>query len=102
MIKRIKVQGYKSLRDVDIKLKPLTVIIGPNAVGKSNLLDALALVSRMATRKTLKEAFEEHRGAPLEAFYYGDKGEEGIWALCATRFRLEIVVELCKEVQEHT
>ncbi len=49
MIRRIKVQGYKSLQDIDIKLEPLTVILGPNAAGKSNLLDALALMSRMAT-----------------------------------------------------
>lgn len=102
MIRRIKVQGYKSLQDVDIKLRPLTVIIGPNAAGKSNLLDALALVSRMATRKTLKEAFEEHRGAPLEAFYYGEKGQAGVLEQETARFRIEVEVELCKEVREHT
>ncbi len=102
MIRRIKVQGYKSLQDIDIKLEPLTVILGPNAAGKSNLLDALALVSRMATRKTLKEAFEEHRGAPLEAFYYGDKGQEGVLAQDTASFRIEVEVELCKEVREHT
>ena len=102
MIRRIKVQGYKSLRDIDIELKPLTVILGPNAAGKSNLLDALALVSRMATRKTLKEAFEEHRGTPLEAFYYGDKGQAGVLAQDTARFRIEIDVELCREVLGHT
>jgi predicted ATPase len=102
MIRRIKVKGYKSLQDIDIKLEPLTVILGPNAAGKSNLLDALALVSRMATRKTLKEAFEEHRGAPLEAFYYGDKGQEGVLAQDTARFRIEVEVELCNEVREHT
>lgn len=102
MIRRIKVQGYKSLQDIDIKLKPLTVILGPNAAGKSNLLDAMALVSRMATRKTLKEAFDEHRGAPLEAFYYGDKGQEGVLAQDTARFRIEIDVELCREILGHT
>jgi len=102
MIRRIKVQGYKSLKDIDIELKPLTVILGPNAAGKSNLLDALALVSRMATRKTLKEAFEEHRGVPLEAFYFGDKGQQGIMEQGTASFRIEIEVELCKEVREHT
>ena len=102
MIRRIKVQGYKSLQDVDIKLQPLTVIIGPNAAGKSNLLDAMALVSRMATRKTLKEAFEEHRGAPLEAFYYGEKGQQGIMKQDTASFRIEVDVEICREVLEHT
>ncbi|MBI2906920.1 MAG: AAA family ATPase [Chloroflexi bacterium] len=102
MIRRIKVQGYKSLKDVDIELRPLTVILGPNAAGKSNLLDALALVSRMATRKTLKEAFQEHRGAPLEAFYYGEKGREGLLGEATAGFSIEVEVEISREVREYT
>ena len=34
------------------------------------------LVSRMVTQRTLKEAFEKHRGLPLESFYYGKDGYE--------------------------
>ena len=49
MIRRVRIQGYKSLQDIDIELAPLTIVIGPNAAGKSNLLDALGLLSRMAT-----------------------------------------------------
>ena len=49
MIRRVFIKGYKSLRDVDLILSPLTVIIGPNASGKSNLLDALGLLSRIVT-----------------------------------------------------
>ena len=68
MITRVFIKGYKSLRDIDISLKPLTVIVGPNASGKSNLLDALGLLSRIVTSRTINEAFDEHRGLPLEAF----------------------------------
>ena len=46
MIRRVKIQGYKSLKDIEVELQPLTVIIGPNAAGKSNLFDALGLLSR--------------------------------------------------------
>jgi Predicted ATPases len=80
MIRRIRIDGYKSLRGVELALRPLTLIIGPNAGGKSNLFDALGLLSRMATRPSLADAFREHRGDPLEAFYYG---EEGLPACCA-------------------
>ncbi|MFC1994657.1 AAA family ATPase [Chloroflexota bacterium] len=52
----------------------MTVILGPNAVGKGNLLDALALLSRMVTRKTLNEAFDEHRGVTLGALYAASLG----------------------------
>ncbi|HPO09482.1 MAG TPA: AAA family ATPase, partial [bacterium] len=69
MLKRIRIQGYKSIRDLDIKLTGLSVLFGPNASGKSNLLDALQLLSRIATSRTLKEAFEPpYRGKPLESF----------------------------------
>ncbi len=57
MLKRIRIQGYKSLPDVAVKLSPLTLLFGPNAAGKSNFLDALQLLSKLATSRTLKEAF---------------------------------------------
>jgi len=68
MIKRLKVSGYKSLNDVEIHFQPLSVIFGPNAAGKSNILDALNLLSRMATSRTLKDAFNEHAGFHWKAF----------------------------------
>jgi len=49
MIKRLKVKGYKSLRDMEVRFEPLNIIFGPNAAGKSNLVDALNLSRR--TRK---------------------------------------------------
>ena len=50
------------------------MIFGPNAAGKSNLFDALHLLSRLATKKNLKEAFATHRGVPLEAVHYDSGG----------------------------
>ncbi len=74
MIRRFKVANYKSLKNVDVKLPNLVVVFGPNAAGKSNLFDALNLFSRLVTRKNLKEAFEGHRGVPLEAVHYSAGG----------------------------
>jgi putative ATP-dependent endonuclease of OLD family len=39
----IKVQNFRNLRDVQVPLRPGTVIVGENASGKSNLLYALRL-----------------------------------------------------------
>src|SRR3954451_22715517 len=40
-LKRLEIRNYKSLRNVVIEPTPLTVLVGPNAAGKSNFADAL-------------------------------------------------------------
>ena len=41
MITRLRVRNFKSLRDIDLPLGPLNVLVGPNMAGKSNILDVL-------------------------------------------------------------
>lgn len=55
MLTRLKVNGFKNLADVDVRFGPFTCIAGPNAVGKSNLFDAIQFLSATAS-KTLMEA----------------------------------------------
>ncbi len=99
MLKRIKIKGYKSLIDVDVSLQPLSVLFGPNAAGKSNFLDALQLLSRIATSRTLKDAFEPpYRGKPLESFTFMDTGLKGLLSQESVSFSIEVDVELSKTV----
>ena len=64
-LKRIKIEGYRSLKSVEWKPAPLNVLIGPNASGKSNLLRALELLPA-AARGELNEAVLSRGGmAPL-------------------------------------
>ena len=44
MIRRIQVLNYRCLRYVDVSLDRFHVLIGPNASGKSTLLDAIAFL----------------------------------------------------------
>lgn len=53
MLTRLRVQGFKNLVDVDLRLGPFTVIAGPNGVGKSNLFDAIQLLSTLADKPIL-------------------------------------------------
>jgi len=94
VLHRIKIEGYKSFKFLDVTLRPLTVIIGPNTAGKSNFLDALYFLSRAVTSRNLKEAFEGHRGLPLESFYYGDEGFERLLQREVNRCTFEVDVEL--------
>jgi len=100
MLKRIHIRGYKSLADVDVRLKPLSVLFGPNASGKSNFLDALQLLSRIATSMTLREAFEPpYRGKPLESFSLcGTNGLEDLLQKESAKFSIEADIELSEGV----
>lgn len=46
MISSVSIKNYKCLRDVEIGLAPFTVFVGPNASGKSSVLQSLSLLSR--------------------------------------------------------
>lgn len=73
MLTKIHIKGYKSLRDATVQLSPLTVFLGKNNVGKSNLFDALRLVSNLAKMPVISAfAPAQHRGDPNESFFKGD------------------------------
>lgn len=100
MLRRLKVQGYKSLVDVDVEFSPLTTIFGPNAAGKSNLLDVVSLLARIVTSENLDQAFAGHRGSPLEAFTFSAGGMAELLAGGAARFTLEADVEVSESVED--
>ncbi len=62
-VNRVRVVNYKSIAACDVRLGPLTVLIGPNGVGKSNFLDALAFVAD-AVATTPFQAIEARGGLP--------------------------------------
>ncbi len=101
MLKRVKIHGYKSLEDVEVHLQPLSVLFGPNASGKSNFLDALQLLSRIATSRTLKEAFDPpYRGTPLESFTFDLEGIKSLRDRERVSFSIEVDIELSQPVVE--
>ena len=101
MLKRIKIQGYKSLVDLEVNFGHLAVLVGPNASGKSNFLDALHLLSRVATNRTLKEAFDPpYRGHALESFTFGKEGIKSLLEQETVSFSIEVDVQLSLKVVE--
>src|SRR5947209_13311926 len=60
-LRRVRIQGYKSIAFCDVTLEPLTILVGRNASGKSNFLDALAFV-RDAMATNITEATKRHGG----------------------------------------
>jgi predicted ATPase len=56
MLTRLKVDGFKNLKEVDIQFGPFTCVAGGNGVGKSNLFDAIRFLSALAGRPLLEAA----------------------------------------------
>jgi len=55
MLVRFDVEGFKSFRKASLPLADLTVLIGANASGKSNLLEGLQVLSWLARGRRLGE-----------------------------------------------
>jgi predicted ATPase len=98
MIRRVKIVGYKSLHFVELRLEPLVVLIGPNAAGKSNFIDALQLLSRLVCSRSLKEAFEPpYRGRPLESFAMPKGGLTTLLNEESASFTIEVDLDLSQQ-----
>ncbi|WP_298234436.1 AAA family ATPase [uncultured Azohydromonas sp.] len=87
MLTRIEIDGFKTFENLAVDLAPFVVILGSNAAGKSNLFDAIQLLSNLATQD-VSEAIKDMRGEPMELFRRTPKGQ-------ATRmsFAVEVLVD---------
>jgi predicted ATPase len=70
VVRRVWVQGYRSLRDVSLPLGDLTVVRGANASGKTNLYRALWMLARGANGELARSLLAE--GGMPSAMWAGD------------------------------
>ena len=91
-LKNLKVQHYKSLDDVSVDFAPdVTVVVGPNGVGKSNFVDVLRFLRDAVTddlehavtkREGIQRLLQTYKTKPykinvqLELFGLGDSSSE--------------------------
>ncbi|MBD2314386.1 AAA family ATPase [Desertifilum sp. FACHB-1129] len=88
MLKQLTLTNWKSFRHAQLPLDPLTVLIGTNASGKSNAIEALEFLKRVALGQDFKTAL------------MGDSTISGVrggaeWAAYQSEhyFELEVVVQ---------
>ncbi|EIY4990521.1 AAA family ATPase, partial [Klebsiella quasipneumoniae] len=48
MIQYIRIQNFRSVRDIELELGPLNIVFGPNGCGKSNIYNAIHLLTAAA------------------------------------------------------
>ena len=56
MLTRLKIDGFKNLREVDVRLGTFTCIAGANGAGKSNLFDAIQFLAMLADQPLMEAA----------------------------------------------
>ena len=64
MIQELNLRNWKSFDSAQLNIDPLTFVIGTNASGKSNILDAFLFLLRIANGQQIKAAINGETGAP--------------------------------------
>jgi predicted ATPase len=70
-LNQIKVKGYKSIRDLDLNLTNLNVLIGANGAGKSNFVSLFKLLNNIIEGNLQRYVMQE--GGSESLLYYGQK-----------------------------
>jgi len=60
MIQKISFQNYKAFEKGEIKLKPITILLGANSVGKSSIIHFLLMLQQTANSTDYKSALRLH------------------------------------------
>ncbi len=76
MINLIKIRNFKSIREMDLELLPINVLIGANGAGKSNFINFFKLIYNIYTQN-LQNYIAEEAGAE-NILYNGLKQSESL------------------------
>jgi len=95
VIKELKIKNWKSFEEATLYIDPLTIIIGANASGKSNILDALLFLQRIATGIGIFQAINGDVNLPSLR-----GGVEWVCRKPAKQFAVEVVIAV-SETQEY-
>ena len=70
-LSRIKLRGFKSIRECDLELNELNVLIGPNGAGKSNFISFFRLIQQMLEGNL--QRYVSKQGGPDALLHFGRK-----------------------------
>ena len=74
MISNIKIENYKSIRQLDFEMKPINILIGANGVGKSNFIGFFKFLKQIHDQKLQLHVAEE--GGSDNILHFGSKTSE--------------------------
>ncbi|MFM2343907.1 MAG: hypothetical protein RLZZ210_515, partial [Pseudomonadota bacterium] len=71
MLSKIHIHGYKSIKELELELKPINILIGSNGSGKSNFLSFFELLEHLY--KNNIETYIAQRGYSEKFLHKGSK-----------------------------
>jgi predicted ATPase len=77
-LQRVVIRGFRSLREVDIQLGPLTLLVGANGVGKSNVASFFNLLSSLLSGEL--QLYVGRKGGATSILHYGPKSTSALSA----------------------
>ena len=84
-IESIAIKGFKSIRDIEVELRDINVLIGANGSGKSNFLEVFSLLQTIDAgdiedRRGLETLnhYVERAGGAERLLHFGSKVTEGV------------------------
>ncbi len=93
LLSHIRLKNWRNFRSLDVPLRNVTYVLGPNASGKSNLLDALRFLRDVS----------KNQGGGLQAAIAQRDGISKVRCLHARRDpEVEIDIELSRELDQAT
>ena len=75
-IQRMKIEGFKSIKSLDIELKPLNILIGANGAGKSNFISAFKFLNELASRNL--QYYIAQSGGVERFLHFGSKNTQSL------------------------
>lgn len=71
-LSQLKLEGFRSIKAAEIPLRPLSVLIGANGAGKSNLIDFFRMLN-YALSKGFQDPYQRERGPGSAILHFGPK-----------------------------
>ncbi len=77
-LSHIAIKGFKSIRECDLELKELNVLIGANGAGKSNFISFFQMIQQLLTKNL--QIYVSKQGGPDAILHFGRKKTKALSA----------------------
>lgn len=67
----VKIQGFKSIKNLDLNMRPINILIGANGAGKSNFISLFTFLRSLSEGKL--QSYVERNGFANTFFHFGSK-----------------------------